>query len=200
MLDDLDQSVTKLVEVTRILPSFQHWTNYVEANLETDPVLRSRLYVPKRKWGDTFLTFAFRAGLRMYFREKLAENPAIVNEKQGRPLLDYILRPHIASWPSAPLSLDITVLNLVLEQGADPNQRSEGLTVCEQFIESLINFPELRAWPYSDKLQAMRLLINYGAQDGIINVSSGTMNPVLEYESPTIDMIRRFSTKKMHVN
>ena len=164
ILDDLDLVVTGYFQSTQRLPPEDHWTNYMEMRLENNSVADSRVWIHEREWRDTFPSFAFMAGLHIYFKEKLAENPGIIHSKSGRPLLDYVLRPHIGARPGTPRYLDKDILTILLEQGADPNQLFGRNTVFGHFVhsftdESLLNYDELYA--------AMDMLIKHGAQSDI---------------------------------
>lgn len=92
-----------------------------------------------QSWHDedsTFLTLAIDFGLDSYVRAHLT--PQSVQSKKGRPILDYILRPRfpeergtICVGNQLP---DSALLNTVLEFGADPNQRYQGVSIWALFL------------------------------------------------------------------
>ncbi|KAF2849617.1 hypothetical protein T440DRAFT_499542 [Plenodomus tracheiphilus IPT5] len=98
--------------------------------------------------GDTynFLALTIQARLVKYVRHKL-DCDSRVMKKGGRPLLDYALRPRRATAVSMPYhsrrddsSVDIAMVQMLLEHGADPNQPvylNDGRTVWALFLLSI---------------------------------------------------------------
>ncbi|KAI0455070.1 hypothetical protein F5B21DRAFT_212695 [Xylaria acuta] len=75
-----------------------------------------------------FLALAVQARLVKYVRAKVQANQGNM-QKRGRPLLDYALRPRRITPISMPYhsirddpSVDVDMVNLLLKNGADPNQ------------------------------------------------------------------------------
>ncbi|KAI9932532.1 hypothetical protein AWENTII_005169 [Aspergillus wentii] len=124
-----------------------------------------------------FLALAVQARLVTYVSTKLQPDSRRL-QKAGRPLLDYALRPRRVTAFQMPYhsqrdepSVDINMVRLLLEHGADPNQKvhvCHGLTVWALFLlscSSQINrreglSPSLGgAW-----YVACEMLIQYGAK------------------------------------
>lgn len=92
-----------------------------------------------------FLALAVQARLVKYVGTKLRSDPKRMR-KAGRPLLDYALRPKRVTSIVMPYhsqreesSVDVDMVQLLLEQGADPNQKvylNDGRTVWALFLLS----------------------------------------------------------------
>lgn len=90
-------------------------------------------------WYDessTFLTLAIDFGLNSYIRAHLTRQS--VQSKKDRPILDYILRPRfgkgrITGFVGNQMP-DSAFLNAVLEFGADPNQKYQGVSIWALFL------------------------------------------------------------------
>ncbi|KAL4876546.1 hypothetical protein BJY04DRAFT_210569 [Aspergillus karnatakaensis] len=125
----------------------------------------------------TFLALAVQARLVKYVRAKLEADPRRLH-KQGRPLLDYALRPRRSTPISMPYhsvrddpSLDTNMVELLLKHGADPNQPvylSDGYSVWALFLISMLETHKNlnTAW-----FQACRLLIHAGARGDCLRAS-----------------------------
>lgn len=93
---------------------------------------------------STFLTLAIDFGLTAYVARNLTAEA--VREKDGRPLLDYILRPRFGmgfdeSEPSIGNHHPIPELvERVLSLGADPNQGDEGVSVWTLFLSFVADY------------------------------------------------------------
>jgi hypothetical protein len=141
--------------------------------------------------GDSynFLALTVQARLVKYVRTKLETDPRNLR-KRGRPLLDYALRPRRSTPISMPYhsqrddpSVDIGMIRLLLDHGADPNQAvhlNGGKTVWALFLISLhessaraqsgtrgekIAVSLINAW-----YQACELLIQRGARGDCVIV------------------------------
>ena len=151
-----------------------HWTHARDSP-------RARGLDKYREGGNcNFLALAIQARLVRYVRAKLQSDPRKM-QKRGRPLLDYALRPLRSTPVSMPYhstrddpSLNIEMIELLLAQGADPNQPVhlyEGTSVWALFLISIYEaskqdgpgnvIPESlkEAW-----YQACEALIGAGAQ------------------------------------
>ena len=128
-----------------------------------------------QSWHDedsTFLTLAIDFGLDSYVGAYLT--PQSVQSKNGRPILDYVLRPRFAN-----LGMNNCVgnhlpqsalLNAVLRLGAEPNQRYQGISVWALFLCFLADhfgggtqdgtFIEESAY-----LEALKIMIQNGADN-----------------------------------
>jgi len=111
LLDELDRVVSIYANDTGF-----HWTNI------RDPP--DGLYDEMES--KTFLAQAIQARLRLYVEEKLNSEPRLLNQKKGRPLLDYALRSKVISPIQLPLqrtNIDVEIVKYLLSKGANPNQR-----------------------------------------------------------------------------
>lgn len=116
-----------------------NWTNDIR-----DAGLERWTYSNKR--GETFLTLAWAVGHRSYVREKIEADVQFVVGKQGRPMLDCILRLGLradsgfnnscAYGIEGAVDPDPEFVELVSGQGANPNQHFGDLTVLGSFLAS----------------------------------------------------------------
>ncbi|WQF87731.1 Putative NACHT nucleoside triphosphatase, P-loop containing nucleoside triphosphate hydrolase [Colletotrichum destructivum] len=124
LLDELDRS-----NESRLNYRGAHWTNF-----KNPP--KGNFKERNRK---TFLAAAIQWRLSLYVEHKITEDPSLVLAKEGRPLLDYALRPTMVTplrlpGQEGPVSATVEFL---LRHGAKPNQRLhmyEGKTPWELFL------------------------------------------------------------------
>lgn len=126
--------------------------------------------------GDScnFLALAVQARLVKYVRAKLKEDPRNM-EKRGRPLLDYALRPLRVIPVTMRYQLqrddpwiDINMVRLLLENGADPNQPvhlNKGATVWQLFLLMMWGTSSVDVIQRSVWYQSCEMLIQYGAEN-----------------------------------
>ena len=106
-----------------------------------------------RQWEThgPFLGFAITKELGIYIKEKLDQDPGLLHNKKGCPLLYYALRP---SQPITNVQLPprLDIAKDLLDRGADPNQAWDGSTVWKLLLESIYftsQYPDLpRDWYY----------------------------------------------------
>jgi hypothetical protein len=113
LLDELDR--VNGIHASHSSTQLGHWTNAREPRSTSLDDLGAQ----------TFEASTIQAGLCVYVAEILSENPNLLKSKQGRPLLDYALRPAIATPIDLPLLNDpisIKMVRILLNCGADPNQ------------------------------------------------------------------------------
>jgi len=94
---------------------------------------------------SSFLTLAIDFNLTSFIMENLTTRD--IENKRGRPILDYVLRPRFIGRPSE-LGIgntlpDLEILKFVLDHGADPNQEYDESTVWALFLFSLIDASNL---------------------------------------------------------
>lgn len=134
VLDNLE-----ITNNSRNFSSGNHWTN-----LRDSPIARGD--DEYREGGNcSFLALAVQARLTKYVRVKLDMDPMKLH-KPRRPLLDYALRPRRVTSLTMPFHsqraetpIDIKMVRLLLEKGADPNQAvhlNDGRTVWALFLVS----------------------------------------------------------------
>ena len=85
LLDSLDKIGTEFYKKNKALCRGDHWTQLLDN--DDGPAFSPETC-------DTFMTYALKHNLSVYFREKFLQAPATALQKPGRPLLDYVLRPH----------------------------------------------------------------------------------------------------------
>ncbi|OAL47401.1 hypothetical protein IQ07DRAFT_633775 [Pyrenochaeta sp. DS3sAY3a] len=144
--------------------------------------------------GDScnFLALSVQAGLVKYVRAKLKEDPRNM-EKRGRPLLDYALRP-LRQIPISMryqserehLQIDVNMVKLLLENGADPNrpvQLNDGATVWQLFLSLMYGTPSADVILKGAWYQSCEMLIQYGAENCSLAkiVPKFTTEEALEY-------------------
>ena len=146
-----------------------HWTN-----LELD--LRKRDAIERGE--KTFLAKTVECGLRLYVTKILDAQPQLLQEKRGRPLLDYALRPRVAERPSRVIGfVDPDMVRLLLLRGADPNQvisiyntrKGDRITVWAFFLRKI--WLDVKFWEYAphnprwiqELFAVTTMLLKYGA-------------------------------------
>lgn len=144
LLDEMDRVNTCLFE-----GSDSHWTN--SRKPATGLTIKDRSYdiLSDGKMEEhgfhTFIASSIQAGLTLYVGQKLDVQHIL--EKKGRPLLDYALRPWMESPLNVPQSQGLPnplMVQLLLQKGADPNQRMynhKGFTVWKFFITNWVLYP-----------------------------------------------------------
>jgi hypothetical protein len=134
LLDELDRVNSVYAEEAK-----NHWTNGRDAPKATGE--------PLKEYGcNNFLAFTILAGLRLYVTEKMDKYPELMNQKLGRPLLDYALRPKRVTPADFPYDLiyrgadiDMDIVSMLLERDANLNRGIgiyDGQTVTGLFLLS----------------------------------------------------------------
>ncbi|KAJ5975058.1 hypothetical protein N7481_008765 [Penicillium waksmanii] len=131
-----------------------------------------------RSWHEeksNFLTLAIDFNLRGYCTEYLTANQ--VQRKNGRPILDYILRPRFTSEAFVNIGYSVPNVDLihrVLIFGADPNGLYQGVSVWALFLSSTADWLNrgfnTSAINKSSYLASLRMMIDRGGS---------TISPVL---------------------
>jgi hypothetical protein len=175
LLDELDHVLVKHTEPLRRVKGNKsdHWTNYRD--------------LPKGLFDEyhhkTFLASAIQFKLVHYVRQKLKSHPKALQRKDGRPLLDSALRPNMVT----PLQLqhldatpDISMVRLLLESGANPNQSIYIYgreTIWGLFLQQCYNTPIRGSPQQSNMCELLHVLIEGGA-DPNISVKNSIAKPV----------------------
>ncbi|KAF8242251.1 hypothetical protein K440DRAFT_639383 [Wilcoxina mikolae CBS 423.85] len=166
LLDELDR-----VNSAHTRELHNHWTNARDPPTETKE--------PFKEYGQyTFLSLAIQANLQLYVTEKLNSNPKLLQDKRGRPLLDYALRPKrvtpadlMYQVQREDASMDVKMVSLLLGKGADPNQIIhiyDGRSVWDIFLLSCYQNSEQASPRLKDAwYKAMELLIEHGGNPKI---------------------------------
>ena len=113
LLDQLDRIISDYANEDMAY----HWTN------ARDPP--KALYYEEANHSN-FLALAVQNRLVLYVKEKLDKNPNLLHKKRGRPLLDYSLRPIVATptkLPQAIEFIDFDMVRMLLDKGASPNEK-----------------------------------------------------------------------------
>lgn len=146
-----------------------HWTN-----LELD--LRRR--DASERGEKTFLAKTVECSLKLYVTKILDSEPQLLQEKRGRPLLDYALRPRVFQRHGKTIgSIDPDMVRLLLLHGADPNQmisiyntrKSDRITVWAFFLWRI--WVDAKFWEYApdnsqwveELFAGTKMLLEYGA-------------------------------------
>ncbi|KAF4457938.1 small s [Fusarium albosuccineum] len=118
VIDELDLTISEHRQKDR-----HHWTNARDS--------RNEDYFHEFNQ-CTFVALAIQAKLCRYITAKLDAYPGTLNDKRGRPLLDYALRPprvvesdFFYEFPrqGSPMRTETSVIKILLDRGADVNQR-----------------------------------------------------------------------------
>ncbi|KAL2681180.1 hypothetical protein Neosp_008787 [[Neocosmospora] mangrovei] len=154
ILDELDRSISKRQKGDK-----EHWTNKKN---------RPNKASTRENGGKNFLAAAIQAGLELYVKDGLNQDKSQLR-KNGRPLLDYALRPMMTS----PVQLSnseegpmLGILEHLLNLKANPNQRIDmydGQTPWGLFLYELDSRGSLSENIADDIARALELMIENGA-------------------------------------
>lgn len=166
LLDKLDLVCTVHAKDSKVHQT--HWTNARD-------IPRGRYQEYKQK---TFLASAIQARLTLYVKYKLDKCPELLREKRGRPYLDYALRPKMVTpieLADQDASPDADMVRLLLERGANPNQKIyiyDQSSAWELFLKEMYynadkSFPLDRNEWYELVRELVRMLILKGADPDV---------------------------------
>lgn len=113
LLDELDRVISHHTDADMAY----HWTN------ARDPP--TGMYFDESN-SNSFLALAIQSRLCLYVKYKLTKDHKLMRAKKGRPLLDYALRPNIVTPTKLPHLvefIDFEMVRILLEHGADPNEK-----------------------------------------------------------------------------
>lgn len=164
-----------------IFEAGEHWIRLFDVSSSEDVVAD----------GDTFITAALRRGLHKYCKNKLLKYPSMILDKPGRPLLDYVLRPNGIAH-DGPFKLHIKTLDLLLKNGASPNEKWRNSTVWGYWVEFIAEYKEGEQCALLEHVRPTKLLIEYGAKNRVILPSTNTL------ESAHHMIMSAFGTKITH--
>lgn len=185
-----------------------HWTHARDSPRDGD-------FNNYREGGNcNFLALTVQARLVKYVRVKIQADPGCMM-KNGRPLLDYALRPKRRTPIIMPYhsrrdeaSVDVNMVQLLLKNGADPNQElhlNDGRTVWAQFLLSCQESIHVENIPPTLKnawYQASEMLIQHDAQYSHWlgrNVGELSMSQVLDRvfgEAKAAELLRMMEEKE----
>jgi hypothetical protein len=193
MLDELDR--TNMVRFKGY-----HWSNIIEKE--------------NSGCSDFFLALAIQAGLQVYVKEKLDANITLIRQKEGRPLLDYALRPRrlspILSHLGQKNIVDPQIVRLLLEHGSDPNEQIEHYalgsvdTVWDLFITNCSNpytghpSDQVSTREINARYEVIELLIDFGAYPINVSVLQDTLISILgeDKAAQLISRLREVAQRK----
>ena len=119
---------------------------------------------------NNFLALAVQCRLVLYVQEKLSNKPNLLRGKRGRPLLDYALRPNLVTPTKLPQLvefIDFDMVRLLLDRGADPNEKVSiygNITVWALFLLSCYENKDIQNHQVKDTwFKAAELMIRKGA-------------------------------------
>lgn len=190
LLDQLDQVISSFASADMAY----HWTN-----ARGGP--RGTFFDEHNQ--STFLGLAVQSRLKLYVNKKLEANPNLLQAKQGRPYLDYALRPNIETLSGLPHLIefiDIDLVRLLLNKGADPNQKvpiCDNLSVWGIF---LLHIREMRRDSNTNDIlfQAAEVMIRKGA-DRKLNLVPSTRIGMYARESGKTAKHQQTRSKAMTV-
>jgi hypothetical protein len=93
----------------------------------------SALYFPVH-WKTTFLSMASYETVSSYVETKLSTNPRLLEQGTGLPLLGFIFLSFTDDFFLFESSESLDLLEILLTQGADPNERYEGVTMWQYWV------------------------------------------------------------------
>lgn len=167
LLDDLDRTMSSHGRNER-----RHWSNARDSPKDDyqEPWFEAGM--------STFTALAIQAHLHLYVEHCMLRDPSLVKKKAGRPLLDYALRPKRVTPVVLPYNLridipwlDTTLIQTLVERGADPNKEvyiydrhRQGLTPWILFLMSCQK--HWNDWSHAVKGYAyvsVKILLQHGA-------------------------------------
>jgi hypothetical protein len=176
LLDELDRIIS-----THASDMTMHWTN---ARDPSDGLFEEYGY-------KTFLASAIQGRLRLYVTQKLNSQPRLLQEKRGRPLLDYALRPTVVTpiqLPYQESNIDSAMVRFLLDKGANPNQPMniyERRTVWDLFLLSCHQKSEKYYDPRRNQVyQVAEMLIRSGANPNLRCEVGMTSSTKARYKDP----------------
>lgn len=113
LLDQLDRTISGYAENEMVY----HWTNARDSP--------TGLYFEECNY-NSFLAMTIQNRLTLYVKERLDRTPNLLSKKEGRPLLDYALRPNFVTptrLPQLVEFVDFDMVRLLLDRGANPNEK-----------------------------------------------------------------------------
>ncbi|KAL9045199.1 MAG: hypothetical protein Q9214_001726, partial [Letrouitia sp. 1 TL-2023] len=125
----------------------------------------SKLYRVKNISRDyiDFLSFAVCVGMVTYVEQKLKDDPSLISRYTGRPLLRFLFRSTIIGDMSYyDVNIDTTMLEVLLESGADVEEVFENNTALQSLVECFF-CDYLDEADLQKALKAMSILLKYGA-------------------------------------
>jgi hypothetical protein len=139
LLLELDTAMAQHAQA--YFPSHQgHWTDYLVEQGDVGSFERESTALAKSR--NTFLSLAVRHGLVHFVRDQFTASspPAARIEKEGRPLLDYALRPYTLNprLHAFAMSRRPELVEFLLERGCDPNEEYKGASLWTWFLRDLI--------------------------------------------------------------
>jgi hypothetical protein len=158
LLDELDKAMkTHIPNFTR------SWNGRGDA-LTTWCQLYTEDYRRSTPWYENFMSLSVSFGLTFYIRDTVRERGRHCLAKRGRPLLDYACTPVPANdnWPAYS---DPKLVQILLENGADPNVKFDGHSAWQNCL-----YPETinpMEW-----IPILKLLLLHGADTNSCTESS----------------------------
>lgn len=116
--------------------------------------------------GDCFLTLVIQFGLALYVKNLLARDSNVISAKAGQPLLEYAIAPQ---WKKTLRPINVEVIKVLLEAGADPNKLYQGATAWQKSLEYVYAFlPKFAATPNDTQIidqwyEIFELFLEHGA-------------------------------------
>lgn len=137
LLLELDKAMTQ--HAREYFPEHQgHWTDCLVEQGDVGAFKNASTTLVASH--NTFLSVAVRHGLVYFVRDQFTASPPATIEKEGRPLLDYALRPYTLDpkLHAFALSRRPDLVKFLLEKGCDPNDKWEDVSLWEWFLRDLI--------------------------------------------------------------
>lgn len=157
VLEQLDQVISGYADHDMVY----HWTNARDRP--------TGLYFDEYNY-NTFLALTIQSRLILYVKDKLDKKPKTLGAKRGRPFLDYALRPTIVTptrLPQLVESIDFDMVRMLLEKGANPNEKVSiygNITVWALFLLSCYEKKDIKDSQAKDTwFKAAELMIRKGA-------------------------------------
>lgn len=157
LLEQLDRVITDYADHDMVY----HWTNARDSP--------TGLYFNEHNY-NSFLALTVQSRLVLYVKQKLDSRPDLLRAKNGRPLLDYALRPKLVTptrLPQLVEFIDFDMVRLLLDKGANPNEKVliyGNITVWALFLLSCYEKKDIKNPQVKETwFKAAELMIRKGA-------------------------------------
>lgn len=180
LLERLDHVMVRNLQVTGSLrQSGSHWATHECSLCESEDPDEEGCDISANQ--DSFISLAVQYGLCNFLADSFKKNKKLLQQKPGRPLLDYALWPGVDMHAEERFPASPEVIRILLQHGANPNEPFNGRTCWENgltFLSSISSgSDDLDANFILERLEFVVLLVQANANLAAIDTPDGTLTP-----------------------